>query len=114
MSQKSTDLNDKEIDDLTREIEGLSLQLESLRERLAKATTRKRNESSSVGNKPNRVKRNRPLSIGDRVRVTNNYKCRKGLTGVITRTTNAQAYVKPDNGEAIFRSYKANLKRIQP
>ena len=51
MNQETEDLNDNEIDNLTREIEGLSLQLETLRERLATA---------------NRRQRNRPITIGDR------------------------------------------------
>jgi hypothetical protein len=54
----------------------------------------------------------RQLSIGDRVKVLNNYRGRQGITGVITRITPTQAHIRPDNGGNIFRSYKQNLRRI--
>ena len=112
MNRETEDLNDNEIDDLTREIEGLSLQLETLREKLATANRRQRNRPPPISDRVNRRQRNRPLTIGNRVRITNKYKGRQGLTGVITRTTNAQAYVRPDGGGETFRSYKANLQRL--
>ena len=112
MNRQTEDLNDNEIYNLTREIEGLSLQLVTLREKLATANIRKRNRSLPISDRATRRQDNRPLTINDRVRVTNKYKGRQGLTGVITRTTNAQAYVRPDGGGAIFRSYKANLQRL--
>ena len=92
------DLN-KEINDLTEEIRKLNIRLESLQ--------------NSASNSQTKRKRSDPLTVGERVVVTNNYKNRSGTTGTIVKLTSTQAYIKPDNGKDIFRSYKENLKRLQ-
>ena len=91
------DLN-KEINDLTEEIRKLNIRLENLQ--------------NSASNSQTKRKNSQPLTVGERVVVTNNYKSRSGTTGTIVRLTSAQAYIEPDNGKETFRSYKANLKRL--
>ena len=89
----------QEIDDLTEEIKNLTIRLKFLQDTASKAQT-KRSKSD-------------PLTVGERVVVINNYKNRSGTTGTIIKITNAQAHVEPDNGQAIFRSYKENLRRLR-
>ena len=92
------DLN-QEIDDLTKEIKNLKIRLKFLQDTASKSQTKKSKSD--------------PLTVGERVVVINNYKSRSGTTGTIVKLTNAQAHIEPDNGQAIFRSYKENLKRLQ-
>ena len=56
--------------------------------------------------------RNRPFKKGDRVTVTNWYKSRQGVTGIVVRLKSIQAVMQLENGEEEFRKYKVNLCRI--
>ena len=72
--------------------------------------TKTRKELLALSDLRKRIKMLRNLKIGDRVKVTNNYKGPRGTICVITILSPEQAYVMPDNGKSEFRRHKLNLK----
>jgi len=75
-----------------------------------KLTTKTRKELLAPLDLRKWIKMLRNLKIGDRVKVTNNYKGPRGTICVITILSPEQAYVMPDNGKSEFRRHKLNLK----
>lgn len=62
-----------------------------------------------------RSSRRRTLKEGDRVRVLNEHRGKKGTIGIIQRFTKSKAFawVQPENKrEAEFRRHKENLERV--
>ena len=55
---------------------------------------------------------NRDIQIGDRVRVTNKYKGRKGATGVVIATVGEQVLlIQGDHEAEPFQKYRRNVER---
>ena len=54
----------------------------------------------------------RPLSIGDRVRITNNYQNLQGTIGRIIRVNNRFVTLRTDDGREIVRGVN-NVQRVQ-
>jgi preprotein translocase subunit YajC len=73
---------------------------------------------STVASKPEpkikQVKRSpsNKLIVGDKVKVLNKWGGNKGIIGTITRVTNSQVWIEPDDGGTPFRKWKENVKRL--
>jgi hypothetical protein len=107
-------LTNNEIDELTEELRKLQIQANNIQNRLQQIRERQQQTDVTTETRTTQQKedRNRPLRIGDRVTVTNRYKNRQGVTGIVVKLTPTQAVVRPENGEEEFRKYKANLRRV--
>jgi hypothetical protein len=112
MSDRERNSTDSELEELIEDLERLQVQLNNIAQRVRNIKGRR---PSSIDNtkRASRKSRNTTLKIGDSVVVTNRYKGRKGQTGVVVGITATQVRLKPDNGEDEYRSYKANVKKIQ-
>jgi preprotein translocase subunit YajC len=64
--------------------------------------------------KSKQVKRapSKELTVGDKVRVLNKKDGNKGIIGTITRVTNSQVWIEPDDGGTAFRKWKENVKKL--
>ena len=51
--------------------------------------------------------------IGDRIEVTNTYKGRLGVIGVVIKLGKAQVTVRNEIDGVIFRKYKQNLTKVE-
>jgi dsDNA-specific endonuclease/ATPase MutS2 len=118
--KESRNNNDKRSTPTTKEIEDLISEFNRLTHRFNKVTEALQDFGRLDGEgrvtkkeaQEETNKKEKQLKIGDRVEVRNNYRGRRGTKGVITKITPSQAYIKPDNGNKTFRSYKQNLRRI--
>ena len=79
---------DNEVERLTRELQSLSLRTLEISRRLNELTNNNNSDNSEIDN---------TLRIGDTVRVTANYRNRRGTIGTITRTTAASVWIRPHN-----------------
>jgi predicted nuclease with TOPRIM domain len=113
MQNRRENLNNNEIDELTEELAKLQIQVDTIQNRLKEIKERNQKATETTQNRNlQQENSNRPLRVGDQVSVTNRYKGRQGVTGIVVRLTQTQAVVRPENGEEEFRKYKANLRRV--
>ena len=89
MTKESTNIR-AEITDIAQRLERLSVSLLEHTEPTSKQVT---------------------LIPGDTVRILHSYRNRKGLIGVVQRTTPCFAYVQLDSSEELHRIHKNNLKK---
>jgi hypothetical protein len=102
-----------ELNELTTALEELDIQANDIRRRISTIIRNQQQENTKQRKRKVIVKTvNRPIQVGDRVVVTNNYKGRRGTKGVVRRTTSTQAYIDIDNTNDTIRSYKQNLRRL--
>ena len=97
-------MQNQKIEELTTHLELLHIQIEEVSNRI-RAITRENNNVT-------RVRRGIEIRVGDTVQVTNKYKGRLGVKGVVIRLTATQSVIESETGET-FRKYKANLKIVE-
>jgi hypothetical protein len=105
--------NTDELHELTTALEQLDIQANNIRRRIS-TIIRNQQQENTKSRKRTVIARSehRPIQVGDRVVVTNNYKGRRGTKGIVRRTTSTQAYIDIDNTNETIRSYKQNLRRL--
>ena len=93
--------DDNEVERLTRELQSLSLRSLQISRRLSELTSNEYNSDEDS-----------PLRVGDLVRVTTNYRNRRGTVGTITRTTNATVWIRTHNGNRNLRLRIGSVERV--
>jgi dsDNA-specific endonuclease/ATPase MutS2 len=97
--------NSNEIAQLIQELEQLQVRISRVNERLKELNNDDRTSKQTTKDKST-------LKVGDKVEVTNKYKGRLGVRGTVIRVTSAQVVIQEEDGDEVFRKYKANVKRV--
>ena len=108
--------NNDTIDQLKKEIEKLTIRIEILELERNQRDIERSNQQETPRNAPNSASFSttqpvRGFRVGDRVRVTNNYRGQRGLEGTIVSITQHWIHFETENLGVSKRS-PANLRRI--
>ena len=97
---------DKELTDATHQLQRLQIQLNNTETRINELKGRRRTLNSDD-------KKRRNIIVGDKVRITDNYKGRRGHEGIVIKVTPTQVKIRPSNGGEVYNKYKQNVIRVQ-
>lgn len=97
-----------ELSDATERLRKLKLEINKTERKIEQLR-----EQQSITASQKTIGGSRKLTVGDRVQVLDNYKGRKGKTGIITRVTASQVRIKADSDGEHFSKYKQNVRRIE-
>ena len=110
--------NDDTIEQLKKEIEQLTIRIELLefekdqRERSGEEQVPRNHSRDAVAsNRPSATQPTRRFRVGDRVKVTNNYRGQRGLEGTVVSVTQHWVHFETDSLGVRKRSHH-NLVRI--
>ena len=99
---------DEEIQQLINELEELKIEFISKSNLITKKLTR----LSRKVKRNNQTRQSNDIEVGNIVRITNNYKGSKGITGIVERITDKQVILHNENtGETYTRS-KNNVEEV--
>ena len=118
-----------EIDELEELIQNLTIDINTASEQLQRASERLRRIRNTTTTRDTNVNtpptptstrtptssnrtRDRSLTPGDRVIITNNYKGNKGVIGMVERVTKALVWVRTDHSRELLQKRKNNISRI--
>ena len=115
--EQSYDPYAEEIKHLASELRRLSVETRSISERLHGLQQSQREDRRASGasafaeasSEEDKKKPRNTFQVGDRVKITNNYRGAKGTTGVIVKVTPSTVVLKPDNGGSDIRRFKENI-----
>ena len=98
---------EREIQAITDEIHQLTIEFDrrakGLQQRLTRLQLFLRTDNTDIKNH---------LSLGDTVEIINNYRGRKGTTGIITKLTPKRVTLRDKNNQSHTRSY-ANVRKVE-